>query len=44
MASYHERQAKLEAAIAWWKDAVDGFLTGGGPEPELVSGGGTASY
>ncbi|WP_041635021.1 3-hydroxy-D-aspartate aldolase BhcC [Marinobacter sp. BSs20148] len=43
MASYHERQAKLEAAIAMVQDAVDG-LTAVGLKPEIVSGGGTGSY
>ncbi|MBQ0761762.1 3-hydroxy-D-aspartate aldolase BhcC [Marinobacter psychrophilus] len=43
MVSYHERQAKLEAAIAMVQDAVDG-LTAVGLKPEIVSGGGTGSY
>ena len=43
MASYDERQAKLDTAIAMVQDAVDG-LTAVGLKPELVSGGGTGSY
>lgn len=43
MESYDERQAKLDAAIAMVKDAVDG-LTAVALKPELVSGGGTGSY
>lgn len=43
MASYDERQAKLDVAIAMVQDAVDG-LTAVGLKPELVSGGGTGSY
>ncbi len=43
VASYDERQAKLDAAIAMVQDAVDG-LTAVGLKPELVSGGGTGSY
>jgi len=40
---FAERRAKLDAAIAQVKDAVEG-LTREGLEPELVSGGGTGSY
>ena len=40
---YEDRKAKLDAAIAMVKDAVDG-LKAAGLEPELVSGGGTGSY
>lgn len=40
---YEDRKAKLDAAIAQVKDAVDG-LKAVGLEPELVSGGGTGSY
>jgi len=43
IASYDERQAKLDAAIVMVQDAVDG-LTAVGLKPELVSGGGTGSY
>ena len=43
MASYDERQAKLDTAIAMVQDAVDG-LTAVGLKPEFVSGGGTGSY
>jgi 3-hydroxy-D-aspartate aldolase len=43
IASYDERQAKLDAAIAMVQGAVDG-LTAVGLKPELVSGGGTGSY
>ncbi|MFV2053734.1 3-hydroxy-D-aspartate aldolase BhcC [Aliiroseovarius sp. YM-037] len=43
MDSYEDREAKLNAAIAQVKDAVDG-LKAEGLEPELVSGGGTGSY
>ena len=41
--SYDDRKAKLDAAIAQVKAAVDG-LRAAGLEPELVSGGGTGSY
>ena len=41
--SYDDRKAKLDAAIAQVKAAVDG-LKAAGLEPELVSGGGTGSY
>ena len=41
--SYEERKAKLDAAIAQVKEAVDA-LRAEGLEPELVSGGGTGSY
>ena len=41
--SYEDRKAKLDAAIAQVKAAVDG-LRAAGLEPELVSGGGTGSY
>ncbi|RNF33632.1 3-hydroxy-D-aspartate aldolase BhcC [Paracoccus methylarcula] len=40
---FDDRKAKLDAAIAQVKDAVDG-LKAVGLEPELVSGGGTGSY
>lgn len=40
---FAERRAKLDAAIAQVKDAVEG-LRREGLEPELVSGGGTGSY
>lgn len=40
---YEDRKAKLDAAIAQVKDAVEG-LKAVGLEPELVSGGGTGSY
>ncbi|MGB3178311.1 MAG: 3-hydroxy-D-aspartate aldolase BhcC [Albidovulum sp.] len=43
MDKYEDRKAKLDAAIAMVKDAVDG-LKAAGLEPELVSGGGTGSY
>ncbi|MTD99641.1 DSD1 family PLP-dependent enzyme [Paracoccus sp. YIM 132242] len=43
MDSYDDRKAKLDAAIAQVKDAVDA-LKAEGLEPELVSGGGTGSY
>ncbi|WP_024845497.1 3-hydroxy-D-aspartate aldolase BhcC [Paracoccus pantotrophus] len=43
MDSYEDRKAKLDAAIAQVKDAVEG-LKAEGLEPELVSGGGTGSY
>ncbi|WP_420859534.1 3-hydroxy-D-aspartate aldolase BhcC [Marivivens marinus] len=43
MDSYTDRKAKLDAAIAQVKDAVDG-LKAEGIECELVSGGGTGSY
>lgn len=43
MDSYADRKAKLDAAIAQVKDAVEA-LTALGLEPELVSGGGTGSY
>ena len=41
--SYEEREAKLNAAIAQVKEAVDA-LDAVGLKPELVSGGGTGSY
>ncbi|TBN43907.1 DSD1 family PLP-dependent enzyme [Paracoccus subflavus] len=41
--SFEERKARLDAAIAQVKDAVEG-LKAAGLEPELVSGGGTGSY
>jgi 3-hydroxy-D-aspartate aldolase len=40
---YEDRKAKLDAAIAMVRDAVEG-LKAAGLEPELVSGGGTGSY
>lgn len=40
---YEDRKAKLDAAIAQVKDAIEG-LKAEGLEPELVSGGGTGSY
>ncbi|MBS7708090.1 3-hydroxy-D-aspartate aldolase BhcC [Chelatococcus asaccharovorans] len=40
---YEDRKAKLDAAIAQVKDAVEG-LEAVGLVPELVSGGGTGSY
>ncbi|WP_018001113.1 3-hydroxy-D-aspartate aldolase BhcC [Paracoccus sp. N5] len=43
MDSYEDRKAKLDAAIAQVKDAVDA-LTAEGLKPEFVSGGGTGSY
>lgn len=43
MDSFADRKAKLDAAIAQVRDAVDA-LTALGLEPELVSGGGTGSY
>lgn len=43
MDSYEDRKAKLDAAIAQVKDAVEA-LKAEGLEPELVSGGGTGSY
>ena len=43
MDSYEDRKAKLDAAIAQVKDAVDA-LEKEGLKPELVSGGGTGSY
>ena len=43
MDSYSDRKAKLDAAIAQVKDAVEA-LKAEGLEPELVSGGGTGSY
>ena len=43
MDKYEDRKAKLDAAIAMVKDAVEG-LKAEGLEPELVSGGGTGSY
>ncbi|MDP5305508.1 3-hydroxy-D-aspartate aldolase BhcC [Paracoccus spongiarum] len=43
MDSYEDRKAKLDAAIAQVKEAVDA-LKDAGLEPELVSGGGTGSY
>ncbi|MDP4022081.1 DSD1 family PLP-dependent enzyme [Methylobacterium sp. NEAU 140] len=41
--SYEERRAKLDAAIAQVREAVEA-LKREGLEPELVSGGGTGSY
>ena len=41
--SYDDRKAKLDAAIAQVKAAVEG-LKAAGLDPELVSGGGTGSY
>lgn len=41
--SFADRKAKLDAAIAQVKEAVD-LLKANGLEPELVSGGGTGSY
>ena len=41
--NYEDRKAKLDAAIAQVKDAVEALKTEG-LEPELVSGGGTGSY
>lgn len=43
MDSFEDRKAKLDAAIAQVKDAVEA-LTALGLAPELVSGGGTGSY
>jgi 3-hydroxy-D-aspartate aldolase len=43
MDSFEDRKAKLDAAIAQVKDAVDA-LEAEGLKPELVSGGGTGSY
>ncbi len=43
MDSYDDRKAKLDAAIAQVKDAVDA-LKAEGLEPQFVSGGGTGSY
>ncbi len=43
MDSFDDRKAKLDAAIAQVKDAVEA-LTALGLAPELVSGGGTGSY
>ncbi|WP_048647397.1 3-hydroxy-D-aspartate aldolase BhcC [Nitratireductor soli] len=43
LASYEDRKAKLDAAIAQVKDAVEA-LKKEGLAPELVSGGGTGSY
>lgn len=43
MDSYADRKAKLEAAIAQVKEAVDA-LEAVGLKPDLVSGGGTGSY
>lgn len=43
MDSYEDRKAKLDAAIAQVKDAVDA-LEAEGLKPEFVSGGGTGSY
>ncbi len=43
MDSYSDRKAKLDAAIAQVKDAVEA-LKKEGLEPEFVSGGGTGSY
>lgn len=43
MDSYDDRKAKLDAAIAQVKDAVDA-LKAEGLDPQFVSGGGTGSY
>ncbi|CAM3031389.1 D-3-hydroxyaspartate aldolase [Paracoccus aminovorans] len=43
MDSFEDRKAKLDAAIAQVKDAVDA-LEAEGLKPEFVSGGGTGSY
>ncbi|WP_199259738.1 3-hydroxy-D-aspartate aldolase BhcC [Paracoccus binzhouensis] len=43
MDSYEDRKAKLDAAIAQVKEAVDA-LEAEGLKPEFVSGGGTGSY
>jgi 3-hydroxy-D-aspartate aldolase len=43
MDRYEDRKAKLDAAIAQVREAVDA-LTAAGLAPELVSGGGTGSY
>ncbi|MGH6861185.1 MAG: alanine racemase, partial [Phyllobacterium sp.] len=43
MDKYEDRKAKLDAAVAQVKDAVEA-LKAEGVEPELVSGGGTGSY
>ena len=43
MDSFEDRKAKLDAAIAQVKDAVEA-LEAEGLKPELVSGGGTGSY
>ncbi len=43
MDSYEDRKAKLDAAVAQVKDAVDG-LKAAGLDAALVSGGGTGSY
>ena len=43
MDSFEERKAKIDAAVAQVKDAVEA-LKAEGLEPELVSGGGTGSY
>ncbi|MCQ0093440.1 3-hydroxy-D-aspartate aldolase BhcC [Roseovarius sp. M141] len=43
MDSFDDRQAKLDAAIAQVKDAIDG-LKAEGIDCDLVSGGGTGSY
>ncbi len=43
MASFEDRKAKLDAAIAQVKEAVSA-LEAAGLKPELVSGGGTGSY
>lgn len=43
MDSYEDRKAKLDAAIAQVKEAVEA-LKAEGLKPELVSGGGTGSY
>lgn len=43
MDSYNDRKAKLDAAIAQVKDAVDA-LKAEGLDPQFVSGGGTGSY
>lgn len=43
MDSFADRKAKMDAAIAQIRDAVDG-LEAEGLKPEIVSGGGTGSY
>ncbi|SHG72368.1 D-3-hydroxyaspartate aldolase [Cognatiyoonia sediminum] len=43
MDSYDDRKAKIEAAVAMVKEAID-LLEPVGLKPELVSGGGTGSY
>jgi len=43
MDSYDDRKAKIDAAVAMVKEAID-LLEPAGLKPELVSGGGTGSY